>query len=347
MSQVTEIKSSKNRLEFIGEHIVFDTQTEGYDLIVRSSNQFEEKRAYISLGKSQTEILNSFKNLGKALQKTKTNFTVAGYTMYVLDDPGDAYISNEGKLANTAGIYNFTSKLLCSALLDLAKEKNWAVGDYEIKVSIWGNSAILEIELVDYLLNDYLDLELSDDKVKCSDWFSANEGDILNSWQIAIIKNKIDGGVIDNNENAKKFQFLTGNINVEEELKNAPQKPQSNGGGTSAFTGNCNEDGEVFIVVEKMPEFPNGQSAMYQYLIDNLQYPQEAKDAGITGRAICQFVINTDGTICDVEIVRSAGNELLDAEVVRLFQSMPIWTPGMHRGKNVRVKYIVPVSFRL
>ena len=125
------------------------------------------------------------------------------------------------------------------------------------------------------------------------------------------------------------------------------QETEIKSSGTSAFTGNCNEDGEVFIIVEKMPEFPNGQSAMFQYLKDNLQYPQEAKDAGITGRAICQFVINTDGTICDVEIVRSAGNELLDAEVVRLFQSMPIWTPGMHRGKNVRVKYIVPVSFKL
>lgn len=346
MSQVTNIKSTSNRFEFIGENIVYDTQTKGYDLVVRSDNQFEDKAAYISLGKTQSEILTSFKNLGAAIQKPKTNFSVAGYTIFVLDDPGDGYISNIGKLAHTAGIYHFTSPLLGSALIDLAKEREWSLGKYEIQVNVWGYSSFLDIILEDYKVNYYFDLNLSNYKEKFSDWFSVNEGEVLNDWQIAIIKSKINEGVIENDEIAKKFQFLTNNINVGEELQNAPQKSQTKDGDKPAYNGNCVEDGEVFIVVEKMPEYPNGQAAMFKYINDNLQYPHEAKEAGIQGRAICQFVINTDGSICDVEIVRSTGNEQLDNEAIRLIKNMPTWKPGMQRGKNVRVKYTVPVNFR-
>lgn len=346
LSQVTEITSSKNRFELIGEHIVYDTQTKGYELFVRSNNQFEDKTAYINLGKTQTEILTSFKNLAKALQKPRTNFTVAGYTIYVLDDPGNAYIANIGKLANTAGIYYFTSMLLGRALIELAQEKQWSIDSYEMNISIWGYTAAIDITLKDYDLTDYVSLSTTSYNDRFSQWFVAKEGDLLQPWQIAVVKKKVQEGTIENDADAKKFQFLTININVEEELKNAPLQQQITGTDKPAFTGNCKEDGVVYVVVDKMPEFPDGQAAMHQYLKDNLQYPQEAKDAGITGRAICQFVINTDGTICDVEIVRSAGNELLDAEAVRLVQSMPIWKPGMQRGENVRVKYTVPVSFR-
>jgi protein TonB len=345
-AQITNIQSTKNRFEFIGENIVYDSQTKAYEIFVRSNNQFEDKTAYINLGKTQTEILTNFKNLAKALQKPRTNFTIAGYTIYVLDDPGDAYIANIGKLANTAGIYHFTPILLGRALIELAQEKQWSIGSCEMDISIWGYTAAIDIILKDYDLMDYVSLSTTSYKDKFSQWFVAKEGDLLQPWQIAVVKNKIQEGIIENDADAKKFQFLTININVEEELKNAPHQPQINGTDKPAFTGNCKEDGVVFVVVEKMPEFPDGQAAMFQYLKDNLQYPQKAKDAGITGRAICQFVINTDGTICDVEIVRSAGNELLDAEAVRLVQSMPIWTPGMQRGENVRVKYTVPVNFR-
>lgn len=346
MAQVINIQSTPNRFEFIGENIMYDTQAKRYDLVIRSDNRFEEKTAYISLGKTQSEILTSFKNLGAAVQKVKTNFNVAGYTVYVLDDPGDAYISNTGKLAHTAGIYHLTSLLLGSALIELARERNWSLGS-EITVSLWEDYFVsLNVILKDYKADDYLHLSLSDYKVRFSDWFKAKEGDILKAWQIAIIKSKIEGGVIDNDENAKKFQFLTNTINVEEELKNVPQKPQPQSMNQSANSGDCNEDEEAFIVVEKMPEFPNGQAAMFKYISDNIQYPKEAKEAGIQGRAICQLVINTDGSICDVTITRSTGNELLDNEAIRLIKSMPTWKPGMQRGKNVRVKYTIPISFR-
>ena len=345
MSQVTNIKSTPNRYKLIGENIIYDNQTKGYELVIRSNNQFEDKRAYISLGRTKEEILSSFKNLGAALQNAKTNFSIAGYTIYVLDDPGDAYIANIGKLTNTAGIYYFTSPLLGGALLDLAQENNWSTVNYEMQVSIWGYSAAVDILLNDYNLTDYVSFSLTDYTSNFSKWFEAKDGDLLKPWQIAIIKNKIASGAIENDEDAKKFQFLTDNINVEEEFKNVPQKPNALNNRPSN-SGECLDDGEIFIVVEKMPEFPNGTMAMYEYIKDNIQYPQKAKEEGIQGRAICQFVINIDGSICGVEIVRSSGNELLDAEAIRLIQNMPAWTPGMNKGKYVRVKYTVPIIFR-
>lgn len=106
------------------------------------------------------------------------------------------------------------------------------------------------------------------------------------------------------------------------------------------------DNDEVFTVVEKMPEFPGGTDALFKFLRDNIKYPVKAQELGIQGRVIAQFVINTDGSIDKVEILRSA-NPALDAEAIRVIQAMPNWMPGMQRGKNVRVKYTLPVNFRL
>lgn len=103
----------------------------------------------------------------------------------------------------------------------------------------------------------------------------------------------------------------------------------------------------VFVVVETMPEFPGGQAALFKYLSENVKYPVIAQENGIQGRAICQFVVNRDGSIVDVEVVRSAGDASLDKEAVRVLKSMPKWKPGKQRGKAVRVKYTVPVNFKL
>ena len=108
------------------------------------------------------------------------------------------------------------------------------------------------------------------------------------------------------------------------------------------------EDEEVvFVVVEKMPEFPGGQQALFKYLSENVKYPAIAQENGIQGRVICQFVVNKDGKIVDVEVVRSGGDPSLDKEAIRVIKSMPPWKPGQQRGKPVRVKYTVPVNFRL
>lgn len=107
------------------------------------------------------------------------------------------------------------------------------------------------------------------------------------------------------------------------------------------------EEEVVFVIVETMPEFPGGQQALFKYLSENVKYPAIAQENGIQGRVICQFVVNKDGAIVDVEVVRSGGDPSLDKEAIRVIKSMPKWKPGKQRGKAVRVKYTVPVNFRL
>ena len=107
------------------------------------------------------------------------------------------------------------------------------------------------------------------------------------------------------------------------------------------------EEEVIFMVVETMPEFPGGQQALFKYLGENVKYPVIAQENGIQGRVICQFVVNKDGSIVDVVVVRSSGEPSLDKEALRVISSMPKWKPGKQRGKPVRVKYTVPVNFRL
>ena len=107
------------------------------------------------------------------------------------------------------------------------------------------------------------------------------------------------------------------------------------------------EEEVVFVVVESMPEFPGGQQALFKYLAENVKYPVIAQENGIQGRVICQFLVNKDGKIVDVEVVRSGGDPSLDKEAVRVIKSMPNWKAGKQRGKAVRVKYTLPVNFKL
>lgn len=107
------------------------------------------------------------------------------------------------------------------------------------------------------------------------------------------------------------------------------------------------EEEVIFVVVESMPEFPGGQQQLFKYINENVKYPVIAQENGIQGRAICQFVVNKDGSIVDVVVVRTSGDASLDKEAMRVIKSMPKWTPGKQRGKPVRVKYTVPINFRL
>jgi len=103
----------------------------------------------------------------------------------------------------------------------------------------------------------------------------------------------------------------------------------------------------VFKVVETMPSFPGGDAALMKFISDNVRYPAIAQENGIQGRAICQFTVEKDGSITDIQIVRSAGDETLDKEAKRVIKSMPKWSPGKQRGKAVRVSYTIPINFRL
>lgn len=106
------------------------------------------------------------------------------------------------------------------------------------------------------------------------------------------------------------------------------------------------EEQTIFEVVENMPEFKGGQAALMSYLAKNIKYPTIAQENGTQGRVIVQFVVNKDGSIVDAKVVRSV-DPYLDKEALRVINSMPKWTPGMQRGKPVRVKFTVPVMFRL
>ena len=103
----------------------------------------------------------------------------------------------------------------------------------------------------------------------------------------------------------------------------------------------------IFYVVESMPEFPGGNAAMYKYIGENLTYPVIAQENGIQGKVICQFTINKDGSLVDIEVVRSAGDASLDKEAMRVIKSMPKWKPGKQRNPPVRVKFTLPVTFKL
>ena len=107
------------------------------------------------------------------------------------------------------------------------------------------------------------------------------------------------------------------------------------------------EEQTIFEVVEQMPEFPNGGMAgLMQYLSKNIKYPTIAQENGTQGRVTVQFVVNKDGSIVDAKVLRGV-DPYLDKEAVRVIMGMPKWKPGMQRGKPVRVKYTVPVMFRL
>ena len=103
---------------------------------------------------------------------------------------------------------------------------------------------------------------------------------------------------------------------------------------------------QIFTVVEKMPEFPGGMAALMKYLANAIKYPVIAQENGIQGRVSCSFVINKDGSIVDAVVLRGV-DPSLDKEALRVINAMPKWKPGEQRGKPVRVKYTVPVTFRL
>ena len=103
---------------------------------------------------------------------------------------------------------------------------------------------------------------------------------------------------------------------------------------------------QVFDVVEQMPEYPGGIQALLDYLMENVKYPEDAEKQKIEGRVIAIFVVETDGSISNVEVVKPVFPSL-DAEAVRVLSGMPKWTPGKQSGKTVRVKYTVPINFQL
>ena len=101
----------------------------------------------------------------------------------------------------------------------------------------------------------------------------------------------------------------------------------------------------VYDVVEKMPSFPGGMKAMMDYLKENTEYPAKAVKNKIQGRVIVQFIVDEKGNLSDVKVAKSV-EPSLDAEAVRVVKAMPRWNPGIEKGKAVKVRYTLPVTFR-
>ena len=106
------------------------------------------------------------------------------------------------------------------------------------------------------------------------------------------------------------------------------------------------EETKVFDVVEQMPSFPGGQAAMMSWLGSNIHYPPVAQENGVEGRVVCQFVVEPDGSISGVKVVRGV-DPSLDREAVNVIKRMPKWIPGKQNGSAVRVKFTLPVTFKL
>ncbi|MBR1716022.1 MAG: energy transducer TonB [Paludibacteraceae bacterium] len=143
----------------------------------------------------------------------------------------------------------------------------------------------------------------------------------------------------------RKCFYPSGNLQYEESLGEKATEPR---------TVYYNEKGkkvkrpkQKFELFMQMPSFPGGQEALLYFLSQNVKYPPTAQENGIQGKVVVQFVVAKDGKIEEVEVLRSGGDPSLDREAVRIIKSMPRWEPGKRRGKPIRVKYTIPVNFRL
>lgn len=141
-------------------------------------------------------------------------------------------------------------------------------------------------------------------------------------------------------------KVLPVSITLTEKEKVAPAPSARTADSQSLSGQGGKKESEPFTVVEVMPVFPGGQTALAQYIASHLKYPTVAQENGIQGRVFVSFVVGEDGYVEDVRVIKGV-EPMLDKEALRVIQSLPRWTPGNQQGKPVRVKYTVPVTFAL
>ena len=115
---------------------------------------------------------------------------------------------------------------------------------------------------------------------------------------------------------------------------------------TIVLTEETIEEAEVFLVVENQPQFPGGEDAMKQFLRENINYPQIAKESGIQGTVYVNFIVEPNGSLTNIKVRRGIGGGC-DEESIRVVKMMPRWEPGTQRGKPVRVSYNIPIKYTL
>lgn len=112
----------------------------------------------------------------------------------------------------------------------------------------------------------------------------------------------------------------------------------------NAYSQSDDSDNAVYKMVEEMAQFPGGQAEMLKFIQENRQYPEAAKANGVHGKVMVTFIVERDGSLSDVKVMRGLGSGC-DEEAIRVVQSMPKWNPGKQRGKEVRCSYVVPITF--
>ncbi|MCQ2212698.1 MAG: energy transducer TonB [Bacteroidaceae bacterium] len=152
--------------------------------------------------------------------------------------------------------------------------------------------------------------------------------------------------IVDNNEDIVEEKIETSESTTE--AISGPSSPVAGPvmAGPPAPTQEEGDEGEVFEVVEQQPAFPGGMDKLMAWLSKNLKYPAVCQENGTQGRVVVQFVVNKDGSIVEPKVVKSV-DPALDKEAIRVVSAMPKWQPGKQRGKAVRVRFTLPVTFRL
>ena len=129
-------------------------------------------------------------------------------------------------------------------------------------------------------------------------------------------------------------------------VKGKAEKTEEQPAAIGTFTPDASQNEKAFDVVEEMPQFPGGPSELMKFLAETVKYPEAAEKTGTQGRVIASFIVEKDGSISGAKVVKNVSEEL-DAEALRVINAMPKWTPGKQSGKAVRVKYTIPITFRL
>lgn len=227
-----------------------------------------------------------------------------------------------------------------------AKAEETPQAESEPKLIIDGKVAAepqQEIIKMSEVLGDREPLLVIDGKVTKPEQLNAiNPKEIDN---VSVIKNE---DVL--KEYAKHFNADTSNgiifINTKEYVKNGKKELVSANVKAKEPAEEIDTDNDAFNVVEQMPQFPGGEIELMKFISENVKYPEAASKAGTQGRVVAQFIVEADGSITNVKVLKNVSDEI-DAEAVRVIKAMPKWKPGMQKGQPVRVKYTIPVTFRL